>query len=74
MDRNENPGINPGNGPATWERGEKSTLQRSVDEQVPQEFTSAAPSVQEGGSEAAGAGPLGTSKNPGTTSPGSVNG
>ena len=75
MDRNDNPGINPGNGPATWESGEKPMLHREVDTTVPQEFTSAAPSDQEGGSEAAGAGPLGTSGSPGTTSgPGPVSG
>ena len=75
MDRNENLGINPGNGPATWERGEKPMQPREVDNKAPQEFTSAVPSDREGGSEAAGAGPLGTSGSPGSTGgPGSVGG
>lgn len=63
----DNPGINPGNGPATWEHGEKVMEAREVEEKTPQDFTSAVPSDREGGSEAAGAGPLGTSGSPGTT-------
>jgi hypothetical protein len=43
MDRHENPGINPGNGPATWEHGKKAMHARQVDDTVPQAFTSAIP-------------------------------
>ena len=44
MDRQSNPGINPGNGPATWTDGKKPMQPRKVDDTVPPEFTSALPS------------------------------
>ena len=75
MDRNENPGINPGNGPATWQEGGKPHQPHASPASAPQEFISAMPSNREGGSEGAGAGPLGSTPSSGTTAgPGNVSG
>ncbi|MNK58832.1 hypothetical protein D3C87_779280 [compost metagenome] len=59
MDRHENPGINPGNGPATWNRGKKHLQPRKVEDKVPQEFTSALPRERLDDSETSEAGPHG---------------
>ncbi len=43
MDRHENPGINPGNGPATWEQGQKPQQPPEAVKAPPQDFASPPP-------------------------------
>jgi hypothetical protein len=53
MDRNDNLGINPGNGPATWQRGSKPQQRHQAEEAFPQEFTSSMPADRDLEQEAA---------------------
>jgi hypothetical protein len=50
MDSHENPGINPGNGPATWEQGQKPEAPPEAVKAPPQDFASSPP--VEGGTDA----------------------